>query len=58
MCPACMTTAALIVAGTTSAGGLTALVVRTLRAKAGARTINPATQTSGEQNGTPSGVTC
>jgi hypothetical protein len=29
-----MTTAALIVAGTTSAGGLTALVVRTLPAKA------------------------
>jgi hypothetical protein len=52
-----MTTAALIVAGTTSAGGLAALVVRTLRAKAGARTINPATQTSGEQNGSPRCIT-
>jgi hypothetical protein len=52
-----MTTAALIVAGTTSAGGLTALVVRTLRAKSGAKTINPANQTGGEQNGSPSCVT-
>jgi hypothetical protein len=57
MCPACITTAALIVAGTTSAGGLGALVVRTLRAKLGARITNPANQTSGEQNGAPSCVT-
>jgi hypothetical protein len=31
MCPACLTTAALIAAGTGSAGGLAALIVRTLR---------------------------
>jgi len=57
MCPACLTTAALIVAGTTSAGGLAALVVQILRAKTGARTINPANQTGGEQNGASSCVT-
>jgi hypothetical protein len=57
MCPACMTTAALIVAGTTSAGGLTAIIVRTLRAKAGATMTNPATRTSGEQNRSASCVT-
>jgi hypothetical protein len=28
MCPACLTTAALLAAGTTSAGGVTALVLR------------------------------
>ena len=32
MCPACLTAAALIVAGATSAGGLTAFAVRKLRA--------------------------
>ena len=53
MCPACMTTAALIVAGTTSAGGLTALVVRTLRAKAGARAINPAPKPAESKNKPP-----
>ena len=36
MCPACLTTVALIAAGASSTGGLTALVVRTLRAKSGA----------------------
>jgi hypothetical protein len=36
MCPACFTTVALIVAGASSTGGLTALVIRTLRAKGGA----------------------
>ena len=33
MCPACLTTVALIAAGASSTGGLTALVIRTLRAK-------------------------
>jgi len=33
MCPACITTVALMVAGTASTGGLTALVVKKLRAK-------------------------
>ncbi len=36
MCPACLTTVALIAAGATSTGGLTALVIRTLRAKGSA----------------------
>jgi hypothetical protein len=36
MCPACFTTAALMVAGTTSAGGLTAFAVRKLRGRRGA----------------------
>jgi hypothetical protein len=31
MCPACITTAAVVVAGATSPGGLTALIVRKLR---------------------------
>jgi hypothetical protein len=34
MCPACLTTAALVVAGASSAGGLTALVVKKLRTRA------------------------
>jgi hypothetical protein len=37
MCPACITTLALIFAGATSAGGMTALVARKLRADAGVR---------------------
>lgn len=53
MCPACMTTAALIVAGTVPAGGLFARVMKTLRAGAGTRTTNPTPQTSGEQNESP-----
>lgn len=53
MCPACMTSVALVVAGATSAGGLTALVVKNLRAKTGAKSIGQATQISGGQNGSP-----
>jgi len=34
MCPVCLTTAALVVAGATSASGLTALAVKKLRARA------------------------
>jgi hypothetical protein len=37
MCPACLTTVALIAAGASSTGGLTALVVRALRPKSGDR---------------------
>jgi hypothetical protein len=51
MCPACLTTAALAVAGVTSAGGLTALVVKTLHAKAGAKPGDPAPTAKGAQNG-------
>ena len=39
MCPACITTVALMVAGATSTGGLTALVVKRLRAKTGAKNV-------------------
>jgi hypothetical protein len=35
MCPACLTTAALIAAGASSTGGLAALVVKTLRGRSG-----------------------
>jgi hypothetical protein len=38
MCPACMTTAALLTVGVTSAGGLTA-AIKKLRAKAVAKGI-------------------
>ncbi len=34
MCPVCLTSAALVVASATSAGGLTALAMKTLRRKA------------------------
>ena len=37
MCPACIAPAALIVAGATSTGGLTALVVKKLSAKTSAK---------------------
>lgn len=36
MCPACLTTVALVVAGAGSAGGLTTLLVTKVRAKAAA----------------------
>jgi len=44
MCPAFTTTTALIVAGATSTGGVTALVVKKLRAKTGAKIVEPTTQ--------------
>jgi hypothetical protein len=50
MCPACIATAALVVAGATSTGGLIALVVKTLPAKTGAKSIDPTSQTGGEQD--------
>lgn len=50
MCPACMATAALIVASTTSAGGLTALAVKKLRSRTGARNNVPTIQTGGKEN--------
>jgi len=51
MCPACLTTVALMVAGVTSAGGLTALAVKKLRAKTDAKNINPESLTQGGQDG-------
>ena len=50
MCPACITTAVLMVIGATSAGGMVSLVVKKLRAENGAKNINPKTQTEGVQN--------
>ncbi|MGH9396061.1 MAG: hypothetical protein ACRD18_04345 [Terriglobia bacterium] len=47
MCPACIATLALIVAGATSTGGLTAFAVKKLHAKK----IEPVTQIKGDQNG-------
>jgi hypothetical protein len=47
MCPACITTVALIVAGATTPGGLTAVVVKKRRRKNGAKNIDPTSQTKG-----------
>ena len=41
MCPACLTTVALIAAGASSTGGLGAFVMRTLRGKGGAQSVEP-----------------
>jgi hypothetical protein len=51
MCPVCMTTAALMVAGAASTSGLTALVVKKLRAKSDTEKSNPSTEPKGEDNG-------
>ena len=45
MCPACITTAALMVAGATSMGGVAVLVVEKLRAKSGAKNIHTPSNT-------------
>jgi hypothetical protein len=50
MCPACLTTAALILGGATSTGGLTALVVKKLRAEIGANSPNPTTEFKGDRD--------
>ena len=44
MCPACIATAALVLAGATSTGGLIALVARKPPAKPGAKTVDPTGQ--------------
>ena len=46
MCPACLTTTALVLAGATSAGGLTALALKKLRGRSGAATRKTATARS------------
>ena len=51
MCPACLTTAALAVAGVTSAGGLTTLVVKKLHARTSAKRSTPTTGIKGAQDG-------
>jgi hypothetical protein len=53
MCPVCIAAAALIAAGAPTTGGLTTLVVKKLRAKAGAmagaQSSNPENLVKGEQ---------
>ena len=51
MCPACITTVALMVAGATSTGGLTMLAVKKLCAKGSTKNINPTTPNKGGPNG-------
>ena len=46
MCPGCLTTAALFLAGTTSAGGLAALFIKL--AETGSRIAGTATPAKGE----------
>jgi len=48
-----MATVALIAAGATSAGGLTALAAKTFRAKTTATDMAPTTFKEGEQDGPP-----
>ncbi len=48
MCPACIATLALAVAGTSSAGGLGALALRKLRARTGAKRKRITTSTGRE----------
>ena len=50
MCPACLTTVALAAASAGSAGGLTAFVVKKLRARTGAKPTPP-TGSEGARNG-------
>ena len=50
MCPACMASVAVIVAGLTSTGGLTALVVETLRARGNLEIFDPPIQIEGNQH--------
>jgi len=52
MCPACLTTVALIAAGASSSGGLGAFVVRTWRGKGGARNPGPRSGPEIEPGGT------
>jgi len=53
MCPACIATAAVwIAASATSTGGVSALVVQTLRSRFRAKHSDPVNLTSGERDGT------
>jgi hypothetical protein len=51
MCPACIATAALIAAGATSAGGVTALALKILRPKGGADQRPPDHPPESKENG-------
>jgi len=50
MCPACFTALALTVAGTGSAGGLTALIVRKVRRKQRSRAASARTTDAKEKS--------
>jgi hypothetical protein len=50
MCPACLANLALLAVGATSAGGVTALIVKKLCSKTNVGDVFPTTQTEGEQN--------
>ena len=50
MCPACLANLTLWAVGATSAGGVTALIVKKLYSKSKGRDVFPATQTEVEQN--------
>jgi hypothetical protein len=53
MCPACMTTAALIAAGASSATGLAALLIKNFRGNTDAKRPASTMQTDGGENGSP-----
>ena len=50
MCPACLANLVLLAVGTTSAGGVTALIVKKLCFKNNVRDVFPTSQTEGGQN--------
>lgn len=49
MCPLCLTTTIAIVTGTTSSGGLTALILQKLAARIDAKSIDARAQTAKAQ---------
>ena len=51
VCPVCIATVALMVTGAASIGGLAALAVKQLHARADARELEPTIQCKGEQDG-------
>jgi hypothetical protein len=55
MCPVCIATIAQMVAGATSTGGVTALVVKLLRVGAATNKINLTSQSNGGHYGSSAG---
>ncbi len=51
MCPACMATVALMVVKATSAGGVTALVIKKLHVRTGAKDARLPINTNGGRHG-------
>lgn len=50
MCPVCITTTAMMLAGATSTGRLTVLAVKKLNANRGAKSANPTTESKGDRD--------